>query len=279
MSERIAAAGLNHTAMVRKRAERRRETSRAVKGVRERMASVTGTRPDFDHQMLTLFVSNHLAASIAVPLVAIVTAIGVGYVTTPTVGIGWLIAVLAANALFALVGKRFLTLDAEEANSRSWGKRFALLHALQGATWALMVVAIAMNQADRGDFVHVLLFASGVIMIAMGSMLSHALPMAAVTISAPMAVALSIHLGLKGDVLSLGMAAIVIGAMIFFLIITQRMHRTTLTMMEARADKDVLIAELEQQRAIAEGARARAEEANLAKSRFLATMSHELRTP
>ena len=44
-------------------------------------------------------------------------------------------------------------------------------------------------------------------------------------------------------------------------------------------EKDALIVELEQAKANSDEARRRAEEASLAKSRFLATMSHELRTP
>ena len=53
----------------------------------------------------------------------------------------------------------------------------------------------------------------------------------------------------------------------------------TLAMLEYRAEKDLLIAELGTAKAISDESRRRAEEANLAKSRFLATMSHELRTP
>ncbi|HEY0234123.1 MAG TPA: HAMP domain-containing sensor histidine kinase, partial [Afipia sp.] len=48
---------------------------------------------------------------------------------------------------------------------------------------------------------------------------------------------------------------------------------------EARAEKDALIGELEQAKAISDEARHRAEAANVSKSRFLAQMSHELRTP
>jgi two-component system cell cycle sensor histidine kinase PleC len=70
-----------------------------------------------------------------------------------------------------------------------------------------------------------------------------------------------------------------IAAQFFFLILASRLNSATQAMLEFRAEKDLLIAELGTAKSISDESRRRAEEANLAKSRFLATMSHELRTP
>jgi two-component system cell cycle sensor histidine kinase PleC len=81
------------------------------------------------------------------------------------------------------------------------------------------------------------------------------------------------------DPFQMAILALLVSAFILFLIVSDRLYRSHVAMLSIQAEKDWLITELEMAKSISDEARRRAEEANLAKSRFLASMSHELRTP
>lgn len=75
------------------------------------------------------------------------------------------------------------------------------------------------------------------------------------------------------------MAVLLFAGLAFFFLVATRHNHSVALILELQAEKDELIAELETANAMSDEGRRRAEEANLAKSRFLASMSHELRTP
>jgi two-component system, cell cycle sensor histidine kinase PleC len=104
-------------------------------------------------------------------------------------------------------------------------------------------------------------------------------PIAMFVATVPVSAAVALDFAVRGNLHDYILAIMAVTAEGYFSLLGYRLYSSALATLEARAEKDMLIGELETSKAISDGARRRAETANIAKSRFLAQMSHELRTP
>jgi len=254
----------------------KRAAQRTVLDARQRLTSSSGTRASFDFELMHDYADSRMGAALPMAaLVAILAFVASFWVPTLFTAL-WAGLVLLSMLIVVFMARRFKTADAAKFNAEEWTTTFVAGETLLGLAWSLL--ALFTLVANPNTLAPVM-FAMVLVAVAANAIATRTLPPATLMSTLPVTVTVSANLILLGGTLNYTLAAVALCGEVFFVYLARQLHASELHTITHQAEKDALISELEEARQMSDEARRHAEQANIAKSQFLATMSHELRTP
>ncbi len=227
-------------------------------------------------ELLVLFLRNQLRVAPAMPILAMLLAMTSLQWTPFWVSLCWFIGALACQGLQWFLCHLYFRRERSHDEQRDWIGMLSASELLMGMCWS-MPLFIFWNTA--GSIQQIYLVASVMAVIAVRLLVVNNFMPVLVAGTGILTVGVALRCAWEVDAIYLALGGTIIALEAFFLLVARNLQDTARDMLIFKAQKDTLIADLKREKQKAEEEKKRAEDANRAKSAFLATMSHELRTP
>jgi two-component system cell cycle sensor histidine kinase PleC len=260
----------------RTKAHRNSDVARAVRRTRDQLAQKSGN-PAFDRELLKHHARAMLNSATAMPILVMVIALACMFIGMGIEVLIWALVSVTCYAALAFVARRTDRSEAQAIDADRTRRQFLVAHVISGLGWAYFA-ALGCDpcQIDQFPIIKAVVL---LLAISATAIIAYALRGALIaTFTLPVLTYAALSAQLVHPVETI-MAGLLLAALPFFVYVSGHLNQSALAFLSFRTEKDWLIAELETAKSMSDEARRRAEEANLAKSRFLASMSHELRTP
>ena len=251
-----------------------------MRQAREQLNTDDTARPRFGCE-LTIRHAQAVSSGIWLALLAVVLA-GLAVLTTlgaarwPVLA-AWTVTTCLAYGTLFLTARRMLASAEMRTEAGAWQSRLTILHGVVGACWAALfaVDGFASSFSVAGwPFFGTLLLA-----MALHVLLSANLTIGLALVYGPPLFVFALRAGLDLTPQGAMVAGYALAATAMFAWLAHRVQTDSRATIQSMAEKDLALVDAEEAGVHSDEARRRAEEANLAKTRFLAQMSHELRTP
>ena len=271
-----------------------------IKAVRGRLQSGGAIEPQFEHELLSMLARNEIRAAITMPVLSLIFSLSSMFWAPRYQALTWLLMVMFTKALLLWRCGQFLADPDAAQKIAAWRNSFFRCELVAGFAWAGFVlvgvdlqhlpallglpvaaesVAAAREAAGLNFSSNVFVFATLIVVLAVRMTFAATVIPIFYAGTIPMTLAVVVRLAMAHDPFYWSLAVMGVGVHLYFIWLAQGLNQTAVERLKFRAQKDLAIAALEEEKQISEEARRRAEAANNSKSRFLANMSHELRTP
>ncbi len=227
-------------------------------------------------ELLTLFLRNQLRVAPAMPILTILLAFTSLSWVPPLTAMLWLTAALACQAAQVYLCSVFFYKERKPDEQHDWIGMMSASELAQGVCWVLPLF-LFWPGANGLQGAYLVAFTMAIIAVRL-LVVNNFMPVL-VAGTGIMTIGVAMRCITQGEPVYFAMAGLIIILEAFFLFVARQLGDTARDMVRFKAQKDGLIEALKRERDKAEAERAKAEDANQAKSVFLATMSHELRTP